>query len=42
MSHALPRWWFVLLFVLLALATVLIGDARGDPSRMPIACPPNC
>jgi hypothetical protein len=44
MPHALPRWWFVLLVVLLTLATVLICDALGgDPFRMPSAgCPPQC
>lgn len=37
MSHALPRWWFVLLVALLALALVLLaGDALGgEPFRMP-------
>ncbi|HET6602168.1 MAG TPA: hypothetical protein VFG57_09390 [Gaiella sp.] len=45
MSHALPRWWFVLLVALLALALVLLaGDALGgEPFRMPGGmCPPSC
>lgn len=44
MPHALPRWWFVLLVVLLALTAVLIGDALGgEPFRVPGGiCPPNC
>jgi hypothetical protein len=44
-SHALPRWWFVLLVALLALALVLLaGDALGgEPFRMPGGmCPPSC
>jgi hypothetical protein len=45
MSHALPRWWFVLLVALLALGTILLaGDALGgEPFRMPLnQCPPTC
>jgi hypothetical protein len=44
MPYELPRWWFVLLVALLALAAVLIGDAfGGDPLRVPApVCPPQC
>ena len=44
MPFALPRWWLVLLVVLMALAVVLIGDAfGGEAFRTPAPlCPPNC
>jgi hypothetical protein len=46
MPHALPRWWFLLLVALLALAAFALGDAfaiGGEPGIAPVGyCPPSC